>query len=164
MNALDIILLAAFIPAVWRGLKKGFLEQFLMLAGLVLGVWAAYRFSSLMCSVIRPHIDESDTMISVLGFVLVLVLVVLAVFLIAKLLTRVIKTTFVGWVDKLLGVVAGILVTGIVLSALIISFDSLNQSLELYTGDYLQKSHAYNILKDVGYKAFPYLKNLLMKA
>ena len=163
MNALDIILLAAFIPAIVRGITKGFLEQFLILAGLVLGVWAAYHFSSLMCDIIRPHIDASDTMISVVGFVLVLILVVLVVFIISKLLTRVIKTTFIGWVDKLLGIVAGILVTGIVLGSLVISFDSLNQSLELYTGDYLQKSHVYTFLKDTGYIVFPYLKNLLMK-
>lgn len=164
MNALDIILLAAFIPAVVRGITKGFLEQFLMLAGLVLGIWAAYHFSNLMCDIIRPHIDASDTLISVAGFVLVLVLVVLAVFIITKLLTKVIKTTLIGWVDKLLGIVAGILVTAIVLAALIIAFDSMNQSLELYTGDYLQKSHVYTFLKDAGYAAFPYLKNLLMKS
>ena len=75
MNGLDIILLLCFIPAVIRGLKKGFLEQLLALAGIVAGVWAAYKFSLLVSGWLRPHIDASDTLLGVIAFILILVVV-----------------------------------------------------------------------------------------
>ena len=49
MNPLDIILLICFLPAVIRGLSKGFLEQAICLVGLFVSVWAAFRFSELVC-------------------------------------------------------------------------------------------------------------------
>ena len=38
MATLDIILLICFIPGIIRGISKGFLEQALSLAGIVLSV------------------------------------------------------------------------------------------------------------------------------
>ena len=48
MATLDIILLCCFIPGIIRGLSKGFLEQALALAGIVVSVWAAFKFSLAM--------------------------------------------------------------------------------------------------------------------
>ena len=45
MNTLDIVILLLFIPGIIRGLSKGFLEQAISLAGVVLSVYLAYRFS-----------------------------------------------------------------------------------------------------------------------
>ena len=54
MATLDIILLCCFIPGIIRGLSKGFLEQALALAGIVLSVWAAFHFSALVCTWLKP--------------------------------------------------------------------------------------------------------------
>ena len=61
MATLDIILLICFIPGIIRGLSKGFLEQALALAGVVLSVWAAFRFSSLVCTWLKPYVNISET-------------------------------------------------------------------------------------------------------
>jgi membrane protein required for colicin V production len=164
MNGLDIILLAAFIPAIIRGLKKGFLEQLLALAGIVAGVWAAYQFSALVSDWLRPHIDASDTLLGVIAFVLILVVVSLGIFLITKLLCKIISTSLIGWVDKLLGVVAGCIVTALLLCPLIISFETLNTQFTLTESPLIKNSVVYNFLKDAGYFVFPYLKQLLMQS
>lgn len=164
MNGLDIILLLCFIPAVIRGLKKGFLEQLLALAGIVAGVWAAYKFSLLVSGWLRPHIDASDTLLGVISFILILLVVSLGVLIIAKLLCKVIRTSLIGWVDKLLGVVAGCLVTALLLCPLIISFDTLNTQFSITDSHILTDSKVYNFLKDAGNIVFPYLKQLLLQS
>ena len=163
MNVIDIILVLAFIPAVVRGLKKGFLEQFLALAGIVIGIWAAYKFSAVVSGWIRPYVEASDTLISVLAFILILIAVCIGVFLLIKLLGGMISSSLIGWVDKLLGIVAGCIITAMLLATLIISFDTLNTSFQITDSETLKNSAVYNFLKDAGYIVFPYLKQLLMK-
>ena len=45
MGTLDIILLICFIPALVRGIQKGFIEQVISLASIFIGAWMAYRFA-----------------------------------------------------------------------------------------------------------------------
>ena len=89
MATLDIILLICFIPGIIRGISKGFLEQALALAGVVLSVWAAFRFSGLVCTWLKPYLDLSETTLNVVSFFLILVAISLVVLLVAKLLTKV---------------------------------------------------------------------------
>lgn len=164
INGLDIALLLAFIPAVIRGIKKGFIEQFMALAGTVVGIWAAYHFSALVTVWIRPHIDASDTLLGVISFIIILIAVCVGVYFLSKFLGKLVSTSLIGWVDKLLGVVAGCIITAMLVATLIISFDTLNTSLELITdSETLKNSKVYIFLKDAGYKVFPYLKELLLK-
>lgn len=164
INALDIVLLLAFIPAVIRGIKKGFIEQFLALAGTVVGIWAAYHFSAHVSEWIKPHIDASDTLLGVISFIIILIAVGIGVFFLSRFLGKLISTSLIGWADKLLGVISGCLITAMLLATLIISVDTLNTSLELMTdSETLANSKLYNFLKDAGYVVFPYLKQLLLK-
>ena len=86
INGLDIVLLLAFIPAVIRGIKKGFIEQFLALAGIVVGIWAAYHCSAMVSVWIRPHIDASDTVLGVISFILILIAACIGVYFLTRLL------------------------------------------------------------------------------
>ena len=63
MTTLDIILLVCFIPGIIRGISKGFLEQALALAGIVLSVWAAFHFSNLVSGWLRPFLSVSETVL-----------------------------------------------------------------------------------------------------
>jgi len=164
MNALDIILLLCFVPAVIRGLSKGFLEQFLTLAGVVVGVWASFKFSSFVSEIIRPYIEASDTMLNAAAFAIILVVVCVLAFLLSKALTKIIRTSLLSWVDKLLGVIAGVLVTGLALAALAVSSEAISGAMELGDAEILKNSKVYNFLKDAAYIVFPYLKSLLLKS
>ena len=66
MATLDIILLVCFLPGIIRGLSKGFLEQALALVGIVLSVWAAFRFSGLVATWLKPYVDFSETTVNAL--------------------------------------------------------------------------------------------------
>ena len=115
MATLDIILLCCFIPGIIRGLSKGFLEQALALAGIVLSVWAAFRFSTLVCSWLKPYVNISETTLNVLSFALILIVISLLVVLVAKLLTKVAELAMLGWLDKTLGLVFALAVNALVI-------------------------------------------------
>jgi membrane protein required for colicin V production len=163
MATLDIILLICFIPGIIRGLSKGFLEQALALAGVVLSVWAAFRFSSLVCVWLKPYVDVSETTLNVIAFALILVAVSLLVLLLAKLLTKVAELAMLGWLDKILGLVFALAVNALVIGVFIVLFDTVNAKFALVKPDVLEGSIVYTHLRDLCYFVFPYLKELFFK-
>ena len=159
MATLDIILLVCFIPGIIRGISKGFLEQALALAGIVISVWAAFHFSGLVATWIKPYLDFSETTLNVIAFALILVAISLLVLLIAKLLTKVVELAMLGWVDKLLGLVLAIAVNALVIGIFIVLFETVNQKFTLVQPEVLDGSVVYTTLRDICYIVFPYLKS-----
>ena len=163
MATLDIILLCCFIPGIIRGISKGFLEQALALAGIVLSVWAAFRFSSLVCAWLKPYVELSETTLNVVSFALILVAVSLLVFLVAKLLTKVAELAMLGWLDKTLGLVLALAVNALVIGVFIVLFDTINTKFSLVKPEVLDGSIVYTTLRDLSYLVFPYLKSFFFK-
>ena len=163
MATLDIILLCCFIPGIIRGISKGFLEQALALGGIVLSVWAAFHFSTLVCTWLKPYVDVSETTLNVISFALILVVVSLLVYLVAKLLTKVAEIAMLGWLNKTLGLVFALAVNALVIGVFIILFDTINTKFTLVKPEVLDGSIVYTSLRDLSYLVFPYLKSFFFK-
>ena len=163
MATLDIILLICFLPGIIRGISKGFLEQALALAGVVLSVWAAFRFSGLVATWLKPYADLSETTLNVVSFALILVAMSLLVLIIAKLLTKVIELAMLGWLDKTLGLVFALAVNALIIGVFIVLFDTVNMKFNLVKPETLDGSIVYTTLRDVCYLVFPYLKSFFFK-
>ena len=163
MATLDIILLICFIPGIIRGISKGFLEQALSLVGIVLSVWAAFKFSALVCDWLKPYLSLSETTLNVVAFALILVAVCLVVLIVAKLLTKVLEMSMLGWLDKILGLVFALVVNALLLGVFVILFDTLNLKFGFVKPEVLDGSIVYTTLRDFCYLVFPYLKAFFFK-
>lgn len=161
MNLLDIILLILLIPGTIRGISKGLLEQVVTLVGVVLAVYMAYHFSEPVCTWLDQYINVPETALHVVGFIVMLLGVLIIVMCVAKVLTHVADAASLGWLNRALGFVFAIAVSALILSVLIILFDTLNTKFELVKTPILNDSVLYGHLKDLGYFVFPYLKKLL---
>ena len=161
MNLLDIILLVLLVPGTIRGISKGLLEQVVTLIGVVLAVYMAYHFSEPVCTWLDQYINVSETALHVVGFIVMLLGVLIIVMCLAKVLTHVADAASLGWLNRALGFVFAIAVSALILSVLIILFDTLNTKFELIKTPILNESVLYGHLRDLGYFVFPYLKKLL---
>jgi membrane protein required for colicin V production len=161
MNLLDIILLVLLVPGTIRGISKGLLEQVVTLIGVVLAVYMAYHFSEPVCTWLDQYINVSETALHVVGFIVMLLGVLIIVMCLAKVLTHVADAASLGWLNRALGFVFAIAVSALILSVLIILFDTLNAKIELVKTPILNETVLYGHLRDLGYFVFPYLKKLL---
>lgn len=161
MNTLDIVILLLFVPGIIRGLTKGFLEQGISLAGVVLAIWLAFRFCQQAGQFLQQYVTVSEKIVPVLGFSLVLVVTILAVILLAKLTTKIVEMATLGWLNKALGLVFALAVTALVLGLLAVVFENLNLRFGLVKSPILEESVLYGYLKDLGNVVFPYLKQWL---
>ena len=160
---MDIIILICFIPAIIRGLQKGFIEQAVALVSLVLGAWLAFRFSSVVSGWLHPYLEVSETVLNVISFAVIVIAVVLILFLLGRLLTGIVNLVLLGWLDRLLGLVFAILKAALIIGLAVVLFDTLNLKFEFVKAEVLDASVLYNPIKDLAYAIFPYLKELIFK-
>lgn len=163
METLDIIILICFIPAIIRGLQKGFIEQAVALVSLILGAWLAFRFSSIVSDWLHPYIDVSETVLNVISYAVIIITVVVLLFLLGRLLTGIVKLVLLGWLDRLLGLVFAIMKTALIVGLAVVLFDTLNLKFEFVKPEVLDASVLYTPVKDLAYAIFPFLKELIFK-
>ncbi len=159
MAIIDIILLICFVPAIVYGIRKGFVRQVVELVAIVVGVWAAFHFSSALGLWLSRYISLEQTVLNIVSFVIIVVLAVLLTGVLGSLLTKLLNIVFLGWLNGLLGLVFGIFKVALVLGLLIMLFEGLNSSLHLVEPENLDNAAVYQALKDLSSRIFPYLKS-----
>ena len=164
MNILDIVLVLLFIPGIIRGLSKGFLEQAVSLAGVLASVWVAFRLADRLIPFLAVHIPASEGILHLVAFLIILMACIVAVLILANLLTRVVEMATLSWLNKLLGLVFAVMVTAVVLGLLIIIFDSLNARFALTDSPLIKESLLYPLLRDGANWVFPFLKEVFTAA
>lgn len=161
MTILDIILLLCFVPAIVSGISKGFVSQAVQVVAIILGAWAAFHFSSGICSWLSQYLTIDQNLLKVIAFVLVIIVISIILNLLGNALTRLLHALSLGWFNGTLGVLFGIIKVGIILGLLIMVFEGLNSSIQLVDIHTLDKSKVYVTLRDLTEAVFPYLKGLV---
>lgn len=161
MNVLDIIILVCCVPAIIGGFSKGFVSQAISLVALVLGVWLSFKFSGVVGEWLGTYFDLPDTVMHVIAFAVILILVILVLSLLGKALEAILKVVMLGWLDKLLGVVFGVVKAFLFAGLLIILLDAVQGVLPVIPAETIDGSVFYHPVKDLADLVFPYLKELI---
>ena len=123
MNLLDIIILVLLFIPTFIGLRKGLIKTVLSFAGLLVGVVLAGRLYEPV-SKIFGFLNNEDAA-KIIAFILILALVMVAAFFLARLLKSVVKMVMLGWVDNVGGAIFGFLSGFILLSAILATWVKL---------------------------------------
>jgi len=111
MNWLDWVLLALLAAAAVRGFFRGFVVELASLMALVLGIWAASRYNAAVAAWIGL-----DPRHEVISFLVTFIGVLVAIHLLAKLITKVMDLAQLGLPNKVAGLLFGALRAAFVLS------------------------------------------------
>ena len=123
MNWLDIILLVMLFVPTFIGLRKGLIKAILSLVGLIIGVVLAGNLYEPVSKMFGFFNNENAA--KIVAFLLILALVMVAAFFLARLLKSVINLTMMGWVDNVGGAFLGFLTGFIFLSAILATWVKL---------------------------------------
>ncbi len=142
MNYIDIIILLFLLFGAFRGFSKGLIIEVATLAGLVLGVYLAINYSPYTEGILRDFLNVSVTprYLSYLALAVTFIVVVVAVFIIGKLLTKLIDIISLGLLNKLLVTVLGIVKYFIIVCVLLLIVDALNEKFQFISEETRQKS------------------------
>ncbi len=118
MTIFDYAVLGILLVSVLLSIFRGAVRELLSLAGWVIAFMAARSLSIDLVPMIPPSIEDESLRMSV-AFVAIFLAVLVAMGLIAMLLSALIKTVGLGFIDRMLGSVFG-LVRGLMIVLMVV--------------------------------------------
>ena len=164
MGVIDIIIVCCFLPALYFGIKNGLVRQLVAVAVIYFGITLSLRFSAPVAEWIGEHVNMNEFWAKTVSFILVFFVISLVLGLLGKLIEKIIQISLLGWLNKLLGVVAALFVFALVISAIVYFVDSANNMLDFIPKEKLEESRFYPWLLDFSKEIFPRFKELTQSA
>lgn len=158
MNYLDIIFLIPLLFALYRGFKKGIIHMIASLAALVLGIFGAIQLRPFFASFLDSLFDISPDYINIVAFSMAFLVIVLLVHMVAYLVERLIKAVALNFVNRLLGMAFGLLVTAFVISMVLWPLNQINAEKQFIKPERMENSLLFKPLSAFAPAIFPYLK------
>lgn len=155
MNVFDIIIVIFLLFGLIRGLMKGLFIEVASLIALIGGIWGSIHFSYFIGDFLKESVSWGEKQISLAAFAITFVLIVVAVSLLGKFLTKLADLAALGILNKILGGIFGLLKIALVLSIIFIFFQKLNTSITFLNKKTLEESILYKPVKGIAPLIFP---------
>jgi membrane protein required for colicin V production len=116
MNYLDFILAVPLVWGAYKGYQRGIVFEIAMLIGVVLGLYLAFKVSSLFEGAVSKMLDAQGSTLQYLTFFIVFIAVVLIMILLAKFMEGILKIGNLNVFNKIAGAFFGMLKFALVVS------------------------------------------------
>src|SRR5690606_41924175 len=95
---------------------------------LLAGIFVAIKFSSFTAGFLRDSLSKEWEHIEIIAFAITFVAVVIGITLLAKIFTKIADFSGLGWINKILGGVFGLLKIVLILSVFLHFFEKINEN------------------------------------
>jgi len=112
---IDFLIWGVLLLFTAKGFLKGLVREVCSLLGLVVGGWAAFRFSPSLAVMMKPLLPLPHTVSTVLAFALIFIASGILAWLVGNLLTAVFRLVLLGGVNRFVGAAFGLLEGGLLL-------------------------------------------------
>jgi len=151
MNSLDIGILSIASIFFIKGIFRGFVHELITIVGLILGYIISITYLSLLTSIILKFFPTfPDSIVKLVSFFLLFVGTNMLLRLVANILTKTLKVAMLGWLNRLLGGVLGILKSVIILGITVFIINLIPFSSTFMEQFEAQDSFLFPLLELVG--------------
>jgi membrane protein required for colicin V production len=155
MNFIDILLIVPLGYAAWRGFKKGFIIEVFTLLALLVGLYAGIHFSDWTANLIKGNVDMEDSYLPVIAFTLTFLAVGAMVYFAGKMLEQMVRVVNLSPLNKILGVVFGLIKMVYTLSVVLILVETYDERGDFLPEDQKEDSLLYAPIKVVAAATIP---------
>lgn len=159
MNLIDLIIALTLAVFAVIGYRKGFLQQLILLAMLMVGIWAAVVLGDKTSQFLLSRWDLSPKAIPLLAFFTNFLLAAVAIHFLFKLISGSLTILSIAWLDHLLGLVLGMLKGALILSMLIAILQFTNVAKLPFMARPVEKSKLYEPVRAVAPTIYPYFRH-----
>ena len=128
------------------------------LLALVLGIVGAIKLRPVFAASLDSVFNISPEHLNVMAFAAAFVVIVLVVNLVAFLVDKLIKAVALNFINRLLGMAFGLLVTAFVISMILWPVNQVNAEKQIIKPEHIEGSLLYKPLSAFAPAVFPYLK------
>ncbi|MDR2805444.1 MAG: CvpA family protein [Dysgonamonadaceae bacterium] len=163
MNWLDLVIVVCLLIGLIKGLFDGLIKQVVSLAALILAVVFAGQISVPVRNFLLQHVtgnSVSPQIIAALCYIIAFVLIILAIYLLGKIVDFAIKLTPAKPLNLLLGGLFGVFIWALSLSILFNLFAIFDSSSTILPKQAQEKSKLYGPVKTILPAVTPVWKRL----
>lgn len=150
MAFLDIILGLLLLWGLYKGLRNGLLIELASILALIAGLYGAFHFSYIAGDYLAERWEWDEKYITLISFIITFIVIVVAVNLIGKLLTKVIDVVMLGLVNRIAGAFFGLIKVAVILGAFLVFFERVNSAFDFLGEETKQESVLYTPLLNIG--------------
>ncbi len=162
MKAIDIGILLFFSFGLISGFRKGFFNQLASFLGLLLGLYLAKSFYLSLAEELCPTVFNSMTFAQVVSFIGIWLVVPIICSFLATLLSKLFSRLYLGWLNRIVGALVGLIKYIVLLSLLLCLFDFFDSDNQIITKTKKQDSVLYKPVKTVVRIFFYVVKDSLL--
>ena len=168
MNYIDIIIAVPLIYAAWSGFRKGLVLcpkgvfigiSTIPLLALLVGIYVAINFSDWTSNFIIEQFDIEGKYLPVVAFTLTFLAVGAMIYFAGKMLEKMLRLVNLSFVNKLLGLILGLIKMVYILSILIIIVETYDERGSFVKTELKEESLLYHPLKNVATFTIPAMEN-----
>tara|TARA_A100001011_G_scaffold393106_2_gene482158 strand:- start:9499 stop:10008 length:510 start_codon:yes stop_codon:yes gene_type:complete len=150
VNILDIILALALGFGFLKGFTKGFIIEIASLGALFLGLLGAIKFSSFVAERIKDFVDWSPIAIQTISYLLIFIIIVYAVSVLSKGLTKILSQASLGLFNKFLGAIFGVLKWAVLMSVILFFLVKINEWIVIIDQEMIKESLLFEPITELG--------------
>lgn len=126
MDWIDFVLGAILVYGLIKGIKNGLFVELASIVSFIIGLYVAFKFSSFMQEILKGHVSWEPKTIQITAFVMTLILVVIGIHLLAKVFTKIADFAFLGWMNRLVGGLVGVLKSALLVGVILLLIEKIN--------------------------------------
>jgi membrane protein required for colicin V production len=159
MNYIDIILGLILLFAAVSGFRKGFVSELVSLAALILGIWGAVEFSYITTDFLTEQFDFDTKYLNIISFIITFLVIVILVHITGSSVNKLIEVAMLGFLNKMAGLVFGIVKSALILSIILLVFDKIDQEMGILSHKTKTESRLYEPVRTLAPSTFPFIKD-----
>jgi membrane protein required for colicin V production len=155
MNWIDATIVVILIISMVMGFINGLVKEVASLAALILGIWGAIKFSAFTAEKLYDYFDMSGQYVGVVAFLITFGIIVVIIHFIGIIVNKIVDAVALSFVNRLLGIVFGLLKSVLIMSVLFVVLNSIDARKSFLPKDTIEESIFYNPISDIAAAIFP---------
>jgi membrane protein required for colicin V production len=155
MNWIDAVIVVILILSLVMGFINGLVKEVASLAALILGIWGAIRFSTFTAAKLYDYFDMTGRYVGIIAFLITFAIIVVIIHFIGILADKIVNAASLGFVNRLLGIVFGLLKSVLIMSVFFVVLNAIDARRSFLPKETIEHSRLYNTISDIAPAIFP---------
>ena len=143
MSWLDIIILLPLIIGLVRGLMRGLVMEIASIVAVVLGYVGSRLWGGIFAAWLMQQFSWPEAVCAVVAYALLFIGISLVLHIAARLLSKFFQKVSLGWLNRLMGGLFGVLKWAIIVLALVLCIHRLDEQFQFFKEELKQQSIVY---------------------
>jgi membrane protein required for colicin V production len=143
MNWLDIIICIVLLIGLYKGYLNGFFVELTSLIALIAAIYGSIYFSNYAGDWLREKVEWDDMYITIASFIVTFLVIIFVITYVGKLITKVVKTVNLSFINKIVGAAFGLVKMGFLASVILMFINTASGEFHMIGKDVKEDSIVY---------------------